>query len=87
MPYNRPIRLPTLGEMIGSPKAGKEAGILDRFFAMLQERRARNREQQTADVLQGLDELNRQNELNPTAKRTRAVQNLEERLRMDGILK
>lgn len=49
-------KMPTLGEMISSPKAEKEAGILDRFFAMIQERRARNREQQTADVLQGLDE-------------------------------
>lgn len=79
--------MPTLGEMISSPQAGKEAGILERFFAMIQERRARNREQQTADVLQGLDKLKRQNELNPTAKRTRAVQNLEERLLMDGIIK
>lgn len=79
--------MPTLGEMMNASQAEKEAGILDRFFSMLQERRARNREQQTADVLQGLDELKRQNELNPTAKRTRAVQNLEERLRMDGILK
>ncbi len=48
--------MPTLAEMMNAPQAGKEAGILDRFFAMLQERRARNREQQTADVLQGLDE-------------------------------
>lgn len=79
--------MPTLGEMISSPQAGKEAGILDRFFAMLQERRARNRDQQTADVLHGLDELKRQNELKPTAKRTRALQNLEERLRMDGMIK
>lgn len=87
MPYNHPIRMPTLGEMISSTQAGKEAGILDGFFAMLKERRARNREQQTADVLQGLDELKRQNELNPTAKRTRVLQNLEERLRMEGIIK
>lgn len=48
--------MPTLGEMMNAPQSEKEAGILDRFFAMLQERRTRNRVQQTADVLQGLDE-------------------------------
>lgn len=31
--------MPTLGEMMNAPQAGKEAGILNRVFAMLQEQR------------------------------------------------
>jgi hypothetical protein len=34
MPYNHTIRMPTLGEMMNAQPAEKEAGILDRFFAM-----------------------------------------------------
>jgi hypothetical protein len=37
MPYNHPIRMPTLGKMMSSTQAGKEAGILDGFFAMLKD--------------------------------------------------
>lgn len=47
----------------------------------------RRRERQAAEALQGLDELKRQNELYPTAKRTEAIRQLEENLRINGVLK
>jgi hypothetical protein len=45
------------------------------------------RERQVQDELRGLEELRRLNEMYPTAKRTRAILELERRYREAGILK
>jgi len=69
----------------------QEQGLLERFFnayfARQAEMNLRRRERQDAAALQGLAELKRQNESFPTAKRTEAIRQYEERLRKDGLLK
>ena len=82
----------TLGEIINSSGPDeKEPGMLESFFrsyfARQDEMNRRRRDRQAAESLQGLEELKRQNELNPTAKRTAAIRQIEENLRRDGILK
>ena len=72
-------------------KEENEPGIIESFlmsyFARQAEMNQRKRERQAAEALQGLDELKRQNELYPTAKRTEAIRQLEENLRINGVLK
>ncbi len=69
----------------------KEPGIIESFLRSYFSRRAemnqRRRERQAAEALHGLEELKRQNELYPTAKRTEAIRQLEENLRQNGVLK
>ena len=68
-----------------------EPGIIESFlrsyFSRKAEMNQRRRERQEAEALQGLEELKRQNELYPTAKRTEAIRHLEENLRQNGFLK
>ena len=68
-----------------------EPGIIESFlrsyFARKAEMNQRRRERQAAEAMQGLEELKRQNELYPTAKRTEAIRHLEENLRQNGFLK
>ena len=68
-----------------------EPGIIESFlrsyFSHKAEMNQRRRERQAAEALQGLDELKRQNSLYPTAKRTEAIRQLEENLRINGVLK
>lgn len=69
----------------------KELGILESFFksffARQDEMNRRRRDRQAAEALQGLEELKRQNELYPTAKRTEAIRQMEDNLRKNGVLK
>ncbi len=82
----------TLGEIINSTgPEEKQPGILESFFKSFFDRKdemnRRRRDRQVAEALQGLEELMRQNELYPTAKRTEAIRQLEEHLRINGVLK
>lgn len=82
----------TLGEIINSTgPEEKEPGILESFFksffARQDEMNRRRRDRRAAEALQGLEELKRQNELYPTAKRTEAIRQMEENLRQNGVLK
>lgn len=62
-------------------------GFLKSYFSRQAEMNQRRRERQATEALQGLEELKRQNELYPTAKRTEAIRHLEENLRQNGVLK
>lgn len=53
--------------------------ILDSIFARQEEQNRKRRERRLAASLAGLEELKRQNSINPTPKRTAAIKNLEER--------
>lgn len=62
-------------------------GILDWFFAERQRAIQRRRERQISEAILALEELKARNAANPTAKRTKMIQSLEERYRKNGILR
>lgn len=78
-------------EVLDKLKANEDKNFvghfLDAFFERQNEMNRRRRERQIAAALAGLDELKRQNEMYPTAKRTAMIQDQEQRLRESGILK
>lgn len=60
---------------------------IDSFMVRRERSAQEERIRQISEALAALDELKARNEANPTAKRTKMIQSLEERYRKNGILR